>query len=291
MWRTSKQYLSEGVIPVPLVLLLLFGFLPLIIVSRYSFAEWNPIIGRFQGWRSLEGYRLAFSAGRTMSLGRISVRGMIISTIDVLLAVPVAYVMVRRLGPVLRATCLIAFTLPLLTCGVTRAFSWRLILGREGLIDHARDFLFPKSSPLTWIIFSETGVGIALVSGTVAFAIFSIVLSLSTVPDSVWLASEETGAKLYREFFLVVLPLAKQGILVAWLGSFFLIIGSSVEASFVGTPSQSTIGQVVSGLETSSQLSAICALTCVLTALLSFAGFIIYLTYRWKAKRTIVRAN
>src|SRR6202043_3858230 len=105
---------------------------------------------------------------------------------------------VRSVPNWLRNLFLVGLTLPFFSSDVTRAFAWREMLGGHGVVNSALRFF--HISPPDWIVFSEFGVTLALLSSTAPFAIFPIVIRLGTVRNSIWLASDDLGIGLIREF-------------------------------------------------------------------------------------------
>lgn len=252
---------------VPLVFLFIFGLVPWMIIVVQSFSTMDET-GHFHLLASGHSYQEMFAGYRLAVLGQILRRGLMVATIDILLAIPVAFLVVRLVPSWLRTLLIIGLTLPFFSSDVTRAFAWREMLGGHGFINNARAFL--HLPPLDWIIFSEFGIAIALVSSTAPFAIFPIVIRLATIRQSIWLASDDFGIGPFREFLSVAAPLARPGILFGWIASFVVTIGASAEIAMLEGTNQLSLAKMISDLESAREVPEVFAL-CTLSGIFLFS--------------------
>ena len=254
---------------VPLVFLFVFGLMPWVIVVIQSFSTMDDA-GHFHLLASGSGhsYQEILAGYRLAVLGQILLRGVTVASIDVLLAIPVAFLVVRLVPGWLRTLLIVGLTLPFFSSDVTRAFAWREMLGGHGFINNARAFL--HLPPLDWIIFSEFGITLALVSSTAPFAIFPIVIRLATIRPSIWLASDDLGVGPFREFLSVAAPLARPGILFGWIATFVVTIGASAEIAMLEGTNQLSLAKMISDLESARKVPEVFAL-CTLSGVFLFS--------------------
>jgi spermidine/putrescine transport system permease protein len=251
----------------PLAFLFAFGLAPWLIVVIQSFSKMDDM-GHFQLLASGHSYKEMLQGYRLAVLSQIFRRGLTVATIDVLVAIPVAFLVVRSVPNWLRNLLIVGLTLPFFSSDVTRAFAWREMLGGHGFINNARAFLHLQ--PLDWIIFSEFGITLALVSSTAPFAIFPIIIRLKTIRQSIWLAADDLGIGPLREFLSVAVPLAKPGLVFGWIASFVVTIGASAEIAMLEGTSQMSLAKMISDLESARKIPEVFAL-CTLSGLFLFS--------------------
>src|SRR3984957_8582218 len=130
------------------------GFVPLVLVAIWSLWSFDPDTYWIKPVWSLASYAALLKSGRATVLLQTAGLAALTATVSTLLAVPAATVVALLSGP-RRATLLVAlFTIPFFTSGLVRAFAWRLVLGRQGLINDALAGLGIVQAPVEWLLFS-----------------------------------------------------------------------------------------------------------------------------------------
>jgi putative spermidine/putrescine transport system permease protein len=154
--------------------------------------------------------------------------------------------MVALLSGRRRAALLIAlFTIPFFTSGLVRAFAWRLVLGRTGLVNDALMRIGVVDAPLEWLLFSDFAVVLGMVAAYLPFAIVPIVLVFGRIEPSVIRASQDLGASFWATFRRIVLPLIMPGIVAGFLFVFVVAIGTSTEVQLLGGAGNSSISIMI----------------------------------------------
>src|SRR6202008_71550 len=134
---------------------------------------------------SLASYAALLNSGRVTVLLRTGGLAALTATVSTLLAIPAASAIGLLSGP-RRATLLAAlFTIPFFTSGLIRAFAWRLVLGREGIINNALLRLGVVDTPVEWLLFSDFAVVLGMVAAHLPLAIIPIVLAFARIDSSV----------------------------------------------------------------------------------------------------------
>lgn len=156
-----------------------------------------------------------------------------VTVISVLLAYPIAYVLVRKAG---RWAGLIVFLLvaPLMTSIIMRTFGWQVLFARRGLINQwlVQD-LGLLETPLR--LLNTPGLAIAaLVHVLVPFAVLSIASVLQGVDRRLEEGAMMLGASRARTFFEVTLPLTMDGIGTGAILVFMIANGSFVTLVLLG---------------------------------------------------------
>ncbi|MGD9866351.1 MAG: ABC transporter permease, partial [Pseudodonghicola sp.] len=146
----------------------------------------------------------------------------------VVLGYPLAYFMVRKAGR-WKGLILFALIAPLLTSVVMRAFGWRVIFAKRGLMNTVLLDLGILDRPIN-LFNHPVSVYVALIHILLPFMVLSISSVLQGIPRSLEEAARFLGASKLRAFFTVTLPLSIEGILSGSFLVFVLTNGNFVAA-------------------------------------------------------------
>ena len=166
-------------------------------------------------------------------LGKIALTARIaaeVTVITLVLSLPLAYWLVRArfagkglvLGLVLS---------PLLTNFVVLVFAWIVLMGDNGAINQ---MLKAIGLPVAKLLYSETGVVIALVHISIPYALIPLLAAVSQVSGDVETAALSLGASPWRAFFLIVVPLCGPGLAAAAFIVVSIVLSGFAFALFVG---------------------------------------------------------
>jgi ABC-type spermidine/putrescine transport system permease subunit I len=221
------------------------GFVPLALVAMWSLWSFDPDTYWIKPVWSLASYAALLNNGRAAVLLQTAGLAALTATVSTLLAVPVATVIGLLSGP-RRATLLLAlFTIPFFTSGLVRAFAWRLVLGREGIINNVLISLGVVHTPVEWLLFSDFAVVLGMVAAHLPLAIIPIVMAFARIESSVIRAGQDLGAGFWTMFWSIVLPLIMPGVLAGFLFVFVVAIGSSMEIQLLGGAGASSIAIMI----------------------------------------------
>src|SRR5215472_274618 len=228
-----------------LVVFVCIGVIPLALIATWSFWSFDPDTYWIKPVWSLASYAALLENGRATVLLRTAGLAALTATASTLLAVPAATVISLLSGP-RRATLLVAlFTIPFFTSGLVRAFAWRLVLGREGIVNNVLVSLGVANAPIEWLLFSDFAVVLGLVAAHLPLAIIPIVLVFARIEHSAIRASQDLGAGFWTMFSSVVLPLIMPGIVAGFLFVFVVAIGTSMEVQLLGGAGASSISIMI----------------------------------------------
>ncbi len=228
-----------------LVIFLGIGLVPLALIAIWSFWSFDPDTYWIKPTWSLGSYAALFNSGRETVFLRTAGLAALTATASTLLAVPTATAISLLSGP-RRATLLIAlFTIPFFTSGLVRAFAWRLVLGREGVVNNVLVSLGVVNTPIEWLLFSDFAVVLGLVAAHLPLAIIPIVLVFARIEHSAIRASQDLGAGFWTMFSSIVLPLIMPGIIAGFLFVFVVAIGTSMEVQLLGGAGASSISIMI----------------------------------------------
>jgi putative spermidine/putrescine transport system permease protein len=221
------------------------GFVPLALVAMWSLWSFDPDTYWIKPVWSLASYAALLNNGRAAVLLQTAGLAALTATVSTLLAVPAATVIALLSGP-RRATLLLAlFTIPFFTSGLVRAFAWRLVLGREGIINNVLISLGVVHAPVEWLLFSDFAVVLGMVAAHLPLAIIPIVIAFARIESSVIRAGQDLGAGFWTMFSSIILPLIMPGVLAGFLFVFVVAIGTSMEIQLLGGAGASSIAIMI----------------------------------------------
>jgi ABC-type spermidine/putrescine transport system permease subunit I len=219
----------------PLLASTVAASLTLFAIVAFSFADWSADTNRIVGWGSMKAYtQLARESFRGVEVNAEIRRALRLTVIEVVLALPFAWMLMRRCSTQMRTVVLGAITLPYFVNPLVRAFAWRLILQRNGLISELSDRWLHLSPAGRTFAFRPEAVDIAIFSGSFAFAVLPLMIALQRVQPSVWMASESLGAGAATEFRRVALRFMVVPAVFSAVCVFAISLGASAEAAYLG---------------------------------------------------------
>ncbi|NAT25188.1 ABC transporter permease [Pseudomonas syringae] len=154
----------------------------------------------------------------------------LVTLLCVLIGVPEAYIL-SRMGAPWRSIFLILILTPLLISVVVRAFGWSLLLGADGLINQAIQFMGGRPMKLLYTPFA---VIIALVHVMLPFMIIPVWTSLQKLDPTAEQAALSLGASQAKVMRLIVLPQVMPGVLSGSLIVFGLAASSFAIPGLLG---------------------------------------------------------
>ena len=154
----------------------------------------------------------------------------LVTLLCVLIGVPEAYIL-SRMGTPWRSIFLILILTPLRISVVVRAFGWSLLLGADGLINQAIQFMGGRPVKLLYTPFA---VIIALVHVMLPFMIIPVWTSLQKLDPTAEQAALSLGASQAKVMRLIVLPQVMPGVLSGSLIVFGLAASSFAIPGLLG---------------------------------------------------------
>jgi putrescine transport system permease protein len=168
----------------------------------------------------------------------------VISTVlTLLVGYPIAYGMARA-PEEWRPTLMMLVILPFWTSFLIRVYAWMGILSNEGLLNQFLQWLGLINDPLT-ILNTTTAVYIGIVYTYLPFMILPIYAALDRLDDSLNEAAEDLGCSRMQAFWLVAIPLSKNGIIAGSFLVFIPALGEFVIPSLLGGSGTLMIGKVL----------------------------------------------
>ncbi len=219
---------------------------PLGLLFVYSFfrVDFVSIVPDF----SLRNYAQVLSSGSYRYLiVKALMSGAAIAAITAVIAYPVAFFIAKRIR-VVKAALLTALLIPLYTGDLVRIFAWRLILGREGVLNSFLIWTGLIDRPIEALLFSPTATMFVLVYTYLPFMVLGLWLSFESLDDHLFEAAADLGAGRATIFLRLVLPLTAPGLVAGALMVFALVIGDFLTPQLIGGASGVTVISAIADL-------------------------------------------
>ena len=165
------------------------------------------------------------------------------TVITLFVAYPIAYAMARA-PEEWRATLMMLVILPFCTSFLIRVYSWMGILSQEGFLNQFLLWTGLISEPLT-ILNTNTAVYIGIVYTYLPFMILPIYAALDRLDESLIEAAEDLGCSRLKAFWLVTIPLSRNGIIAGCFLVFIPALGEFVIPSLLGGSETLMIGKIL----------------------------------------------
>ncbi|MEW2916091.1 ABC transporter permease [Ruegeria sp. ANG10] len=204
---------------------------PLCILVAYSF--WTQTYVEIDRTLTWANYQEAFTDPlvRHLMIRSVAIAGAVtLATVG--LAYPIAYFIAFRTQK--KTLWLLLITIPFWSSYLLRVFSWKLILGFNGVMNSALISLGLIQEPLTFLLYNEFAVVLTLAHAWAPFAILPIYVSLQKIDRSLLEAATDLGCSKLERFVRVTLPLTVPGIIAACLIIFIPTVGDYVTPALVG---------------------------------------------------------
>jgi len=171
----------------------------------------------------------------------------LVTLASVALSVPLAYVIafkVTRYKELLYTLIIV----PLWVSYIVRAYAWKIILGREGILNTALLYLGLIDAPVEAFLYSQWAVVIGLVHIYTPWVLMPVYTAFEHIPRPLIEASKDLGAGRITTFRRVVLPLALPGIIAGATFAFVLTLGDFLAPLLLGGTDTMMISNVVQNL-------------------------------------------
>lgn len=165
-------------------------------------------------------------------LVRTLILGVVVALITLVCAYPIALFLFRTRSR-WRGVLVVLTISPMLVSSVVRTFGWMAILGDRGLVNQLLEGLGIISHPLT-LMNNMLGVLIGLVQIEMPVMILALMAGLSRLDPTLEEAAQTLGAKPWRSFLRVTLPLSAPGIVLGCLITFVQVISSFITPTLLG---------------------------------------------------------
>ena len=243
------------VIAVPYLWMLLFFAVPFAIALKISFSKamiamppYSPIAEWADSALTL---KLSFNNYLYLLRDNLYVNAYLSSlsiaitatVLCLLLGYPMAYA-IARMSPANRNICLMLVILPSWTSFLIRIYAWIGILKNNGLINNLLMGMGLIDEPLQ-ILHTQVAVYIGIVYAYLPFMILPLYSNLVKLDHRLLEAAYDLGAKPWKAFLKVTLPMSRAGIIAGSMLVLIPVVGEFVIPEMLGGPDTLMIGRVL----------------------------------------------
>jgi putrescine transport system permease protein len=256
--KTLKKRLPGSrwlVIAVPYIWLLVFFAIPLAIAFKISFSQaaiamppYTPVFNWVDGSLSLDinpkNYLYLVKDSLYVNAYLSSIKIAVISTVlCLLIGYPMAYA-IARMEPSTRNIALMMVILPSWTSFLIRIYAWIGILKNNGLLNNFLLWTGLIDQPLA-IMHTPYAVYIGIVYAYLPFMILPLYANLVKLDLRLLEAASDLGAKPWKAFLKITLPLSKAGIIAGSMLVMIPVVGEFVIPEMLGGPDTLMIGRIL----------------------------------------------
>lgn len=242
------------VVGVPYAFLILVFSIPFLVVLKISVSTTNDGIRfedltTFNNWvfsftASLQKYQFLFTDDLYVNTYASSLRFAAINTLLCLaIGYPFAYFMARSPAS-LRPVLLMLVSLPFWTSYLLRVYAWKGLLDDSGTINSLLLWLGVIDEPIK-MMYTAFSLTIGMVYTYLPFMILPLYANLVKMDGRLIEAANDLGASPFKAFWLVTVPLSKNGIIAGSMLVFIPSVGEYVIPELLGGPETLMIGRVL----------------------------------------------
>lgn len=272
--RSPTWALFVGPYGVYLLVFLVLPFVNVALLSVYLHSPTKIAVAEFTGanyaklWEPY--YATLFL--RTLRLA------LVVTAVCAVLGFPLAYVLARSTSRILTLG-LFLLIMPLMVSTVIRVFGWVVILGNEGLVNHALRLLGAGEVRL---LYTEGAVVLGLAQQSMPFMVLPIMAAIERISPSLEEAAQNLGASWGQTFARVILPLSMPGLVSGSLLVFSVSMSAFITPALMGGRRGRMVGQqIYEEVLTAYDWPGAASLTIVLSALmLALVGLALWITRR-----------
>jgi putrescine transport system permease protein len=249
------------VIGVPYVWLVVFFFLPFLILLYISFVDmggdispfkpiWDPVTGilslKYENYLAI--FRVAEGEPwfRTLYIDayvRSIWYALCTAVLCLVIGYPFAYFIARSPASA-RPALLLMVMLPFWTSFLLRVYAWKGILADQGVLNRFLMSIGIISEPIP-MLYTNVSMLIGMTYVYLPFMVLPLYANLVKMDFRLLEAAYDLGTTPFKAFWLVTVPLSKAGIIAGFMLVFIPCVGEFVIPSLLGGPENLMIGRVV----------------------------------------------
>jgi putative spermidine/putrescine transport system permease protein len=219
------------VLPAILLLMLLY-VLPMLGLGRMAFNETGPT-GAMVPALSLATIGALLDDSFTLETTWNSLwLSFMATTLALVLAYPLA-LFLHRTTSRYKALLTVLAVMPMLVSGVVRVFGWLALLGDRGLVNATLMGLGVTGAPVR-LVYNYFGVTLGLAESLMPYMILALLAGFGRLDRACEEAAASLGARPWRVFWRVTLPLSLPAVVLGYLLCFVLAMSAYITPKLLG---------------------------------------------------------
>lgn len=166
-----------------------------------------------------------------------------VTLLTLMVGFPFAYLMANS-SRLVAGILMVVVLLPFWTAIMVRVLSWLVLLGREGIINHALMSVGIIERPLD-LLYNRLGVYLALVHIFAPFMVLPIYSVMKSIPKVQQHAAASLGASPAIAFLRIYLPQVSSGVAAGILLVFIQCLGVFVVPAILGGPNEQNLPMLI----------------------------------------------
>jgi spermidine/putrescine transport system permease protein len=268
---SRRTLVKAGIVTGPVLWTVIFLFIPYMVMFTYSFylKQFPTFIPAFE----FVNYLTIISDPQYLQVFiRTTKIAITVAISSLFIAYPLSYFLVFKIqSNQLRSILYMAVIVPLWVSYLLRAYTWKTILGSEGILNSFLVWSGFLDQPTDIFLYNQFSMVVTLTYIFVPFMVMPIYMALEKIPRSMIEASKDLGVGPIRTFLSITLPLSMPGVIAGGTFTICLTFGDFIAAFLVGGPNGAMIATIIQ-----SQFGA--TLNWPLGAALSMVVLVIVLT-------------
>ena len=242
---SRRKVTSFAIVSTPFLWTMIFLFVPYLVMFTYSF--YLKKYPTFEPAFQFDNYITIVSDSQyyqvLLRTARIAIT---VACSSLLIAYPLSYFLVFKIkSNQLRAMLYMAVIVPLWVSYLLRAYTWKTILGNEGILNSFLVWSGFLDQPTDIFLYNQFSMVVTLTYIFVPFMVMPIYMSLEKIPRSMIEASKDLGVGPILTFLRVTLPLSMPGVIAGATFTICLTFGDFVAAFLVGGPNGTMIATII----------------------------------------------
>lgn len=224
------------------VLLIALVLAPLIFVAIMSFCQTDEYYNVVYSFTA-DNYEKLLSAEYFKIYGQSLLIALLTTVLCVLLGYPFAYIIARTKSKKKQLLYMLVI-IPFWTNSLIRIYGWRTFLGNSGWLNGLIRLLHISSEPIDFLYKTGTTV-LGMVYCFIPFMVLPLYTAIEKLDGSLLEASSDLGAKPYKTFFEVIIPLTSSGIFSGSIMVFIPCLGYFFVSNILGGGNTDMIGNLI----------------------------------------------
>ena len=218
-----------------------FFVIPTLIIAVISFLKKGPYGGVIFWQFSLDAYANLFDKVFLKIIYKTLEISVWVTVVTLILALPTAYFISRSK---LKSFWLLLIIIPFWTNFLVRIYSFIAILGNNGIVNKALQFVFNLDGPIQ-LLYNKNAVIIVTVYIYLPYAILPLYSSIEKFDFSLLDAARDLGATKFKAMVKVFLPGIKSGLISAIILTFIPAVGSYAVPDLLGGNDALMLGNII----------------------------------------------
>ncbi len=242
---TRRKATSIGLVSTPFIWTTVFLFIPYMVMFTYSFylKKYPTFIPAFEFVNYIA---IVSDPQYYQVLLRTAKIALMVASSALVIAYPLAYFLVFKIrSNGLRSALYMAVIVPLWVSYLLRAYTWKTILGREGILNSFLVWSGILDQPTDIFLYNQFSMVVTLTYIFVPFMVMPIYMALEKIPVNMIEASKDLGVGPLRTFLQITLPLSMPGVIAGATFTICLTFGDFIASFLVGGPNGAMIATII----------------------------------------------